>query len=161
LGTFKPSVRITAPVAEPGTVLPRFYGTCRTEGKVLWLGDLSADKKKIDFAMLLGQGYVTGIRRIWLPSKGKLIFSAKSGERIEGAVKAKKWWKKHILYHGSESQQPDPLIVKKEGIAGAQAYRGVAYVMIVGYKLKKAKREIVPIDFELISHTEIEGGGSG
>ncbi len=54
------------------------------------------------------------------------------------------------FYHGDESQQPDALIVAKEGAANAPAYRGLCYIVFERLPLADFGNRIPQLSFELV-----------
>ncbi|MTW15178.1 hypothetical protein GJ689_03035 [Rhodoplanes serenus] len=54
------------------------------------------------------------------------------------------------LYRGDEAQAADPLIVAKQGAAGAPAYRGLAYVVFERLPLARFGNRIPQLAFEVV-----------
>ena len=150
-----PGLRVLAPIAKSGMVIPKAYGTNRMTGYVFWLGNYNKTDHTIDFAMLLQEGYLKGIRRIWADNKGKVIYSAKSTEAIEGAAISASRFRKLRVYNGTADQVADPLMIAKEG--DTPAYRDTGYVMIAGWRLDKSNYEIWPLSFETIASSTDDG----
>src|SRR3546814_10976492 len=55
------------------------------------------------------------------------------------------------VYLGSESQEPDPLVIASEGPADAPAYRGLAYVVFENLQLADFANRIPNLSFEVIA----------
>ena len=73
-----------------------------------------------NFAVGLCEGPIAFVRRVW--ADGKEIDLTKIVMRA------------HL---GDETQEPDPLIVAKEGADNAPAYRGLAYVVFERFPLDR------------------------
>ena len=138
-----------------GNPIPRFYGIYGTAGNIIWLKggtlDVVVKKKKSGgkggssnqttttytffgtFALALGQGPITAIRRMWCGDK--LIYNAGSDdlETIVASNQNAKGWK---LYRGTDDQLPDPDIQADKGAANVPAYRGLAYIVFKKFALK-------------------------
>src|SRR5574337_1026272 len=105
-----------------GANIPRVYGTCPVAGNVVWLeGDKYRVKKKksggkgggsvttykifATFAVVLCEGPIVGLRRLWLGSELVYDGSAATTAGVIKSGKSKGTWK---LYTGTDTQQPDP-----------------------------------------------------
>lgn len=77
---------------------------------------------EVDFAMVIGEGEIDKILRIWFD--GKIVYDITG---TEGLVK--KPGLNFRFYPGSETQLPDPLIEALVGEDLAPAYRGTAYIV--------------------------------
>lgn len=83
---------------------------------------------EVDFAMMIGEGEIGGLLRIWFD--GKIVYDATSG-----TDSIKKPGLTFRFYPGSETQLPDPLIESLVGEALAPAYRGTAYIVFESLQL--------------------------
>lgn len=146
-----PGLRILAPIAKPGIVLPKAYGTNRIVGYIFWLGNYDEEEHTIDFAMVIQEGYLKGIRSIWADNKGKKIYSARTADALEGSISANNYWKNFRIYHGTGDQDPDPLMTAKDG--NSPGYRDSGYVMFVDWDLAKRNYEVWPLSFETVGTT--------
>ena len=54
------------------------------------------------------------------------------------------------VHRGDEDQQPDPLIVAKEGAGNAPAYRGTAYVVFERLPLGRLRQPHAAASFEVV-----------
>ena len=140
-----------------GASIPRFYGTVRAAGNVIWQTDLIEHESKsggkgggtevteytysCSFAILLGAGPILGIRRIW--ADGRLL--SETGEPSEALP--------FVLYLGTEDQMPDPTIEASEGAGEVPAHRGYAYIVFTNMALADYYNRIPQFEFE------IEGSG--
>ena len=86
-----------------------------------------------NFAIALCEGPVGFLRRIW--ADGQLL-------DCSGLVLR--------FYKGDPLQQPDPLIVAKEGADQTPAYRGTAYVVFENFPLSPYGNRIPQFSFEVI-----------
>lgn len=151
-----------------GNPIPRFYGTVATAGNIIWLkgGKLDVVVKKAKrggkggssstaqdtylyygtFALALGQGPITGIRRMWCGDK--LIYNAGSDdiETIVAGNKNAKGWK---LYRGTDDQLPDPDIQADKGAANTPAYRGLVYIKFKKFALKNFGDSLAGAQFKV------------
>ncbi len=138
-----------------GAVIPRLYGRARMAGQVIWATQLdeeiittteSAGGGKgsgpsvsttqynyyANFAIGLCEGEISRIGTVW--ADGKPISLKDVTYRI---------------YQGSETQQPDSLIVSKEGEGNAPAYRGLAYIVFEHMALAQFGNRIPQLNFEV------------
>lgn len=121
--------------AQYGIPIPYVVGKNRVSGNVIW----ASQKRKYttetttgkgggptvvttgyrqDMAILICKGSIAGITRVW--ANNKLIIDGRSESRSLVGV----------LYEGSNSQMPSPVIEAAEGVGNVPAYRGVAYIVI-------------------------------
>jgi len=142
-----------AMAAEEGAAIPRVYGTVRVSSAVIWATRFDETKKRerqggkalgggstvttytysANFAVGLCEGPINGIRRIW--ADGKEIDQTEINFR---------------LYKGNENQNPDALIVAKQGEGNAPAYRGLAYLVFEDLDLERFGNRIPQIEVEII-----------
>jgi hypothetical protein len=147
-----------------GAPIPRVYGRTRIGGQMIWatrfLEVISASvtpatasggkgggatgggsSGEVDFtynyyanfAIGLCQGPNAFIRRIW--ADGTEIDLTLMGPRV---------------YTGTETQDADPLIIAKEGVDNAPAYRGLAYVVFERLPLASFGNRIPQLTFEVV-----------
>ena len=130
-----------------GAPIPRVYGRMRVAGQVIWAtkltehasgGGKGAPRQRTysytaDFAVGLCEGPVAAIGRIW--ADGKEL--DQKGLTIR-------------LHRGTEDQPADPLIVAKEGVGLAPAYRGLAYVVFEQLPLDAFGSRIPQLTFEVV-----------
>ncbi len=134
-----------------GQSAPRLYGTLRVSGAVLWatgLREEGAIAQKLSgggsrtystsVAIGLSARPIRSVGRIW--ADGRLIRDVSGAMSIAGAVR---------VYTGSETQQADPLIVAAEGLGGAPAYRGIAYVVFENLQLGEFGNRVPTLAFEV------------
>ncbi len=139
----------------PGTAIPKIYGRMRVAGQIIWAtrfeevistrseksgskGGIGGKKTKIteysyyaNFAVGLCQGKINRIGRVW--ADGKEIDPGQYNYRI---------------YDGAGDQQPDSLIIAKEG-SDVPGFRGVAYVVFEQIALERFGNRIPQLSFEV------------
>ncbi len=163
LGALTPAQRVEGPrlkelqvqASTEGAPIPRIYGRVRLAGQIVWATRLEEEvrtKKRggkgggpkvktttyhyyANFAVALCEGPIARIERIW--ADGKPLDVEAEGITLR-------------VYHGTETQGPDPLIVAKEGADNAPAYRGVAYVVFERLHLEKFGNRIPQLTFEVV-----------
>jgi len=142
-----------------GAPLPRVYGRMRLAGQVIWAtefeevvstktekaggkGASSQPKTKTteylyyaNFAVALCEGPIAGIGRIWA-----------DGKPFEPRSSSWRWYK------GDETQEPDSLIIAKEGAEAAPAYRGTAYAVFERMALTRFGNRLPQLSFEIFRH---------
>jgi len=158
--------------SEYGGDIPRVYGTVGLSGsQIVWMeknqlkevvkkkksggkGGASTVTKTYSyfatFALMLCQGEIAGIRRIWCSDK--LIYNAGSDdlETIIASNQAAKGWK---LYTGTDDQLPDPRYEADVGVGNAPAFRGYTYIAFYDFALADYSNTLQAAQFkiELIS----------
>lgn len=158
--------------SEYGGDIPRIYGTVGLSGsQIVWMENNQlkevVKKKKsggkggpstvtktytyfATFALMLCQGEVSGVRRIWCGDK--LIYNAGSDdlETIIASNQAAKGWK---LYRGTDSQLPDPRYEADVGVGNAPAFRGYTYIAFYDFALADYSNTLQAAQFkvELVS----------
>ena len=133
-----------------GSPIPRIYGRARLAGQIIWATAFEEETKKTtqggkggpsvttieysyfgNFALGLCDGPIARIGRIW--ADGKLLDT--SGLTIR-------------VYHGTEVQDADPLILAKQG-SDVPAYRGTAYIVFERLPLVDFGNRIPQLSFEV------------
>lgn len=142
-----------------GAPIPRIFGAMRLAGEVIWATDFdevvststekaggkgasSQPKTKTteylyyaNFAVALCEGPIAGIGRIWA-----------DGKPFDPGYTIWRW------YPGDETQEPDSLIIAKEGADAAPAYRGTAYVVFERLALVRFGNRLPQLSFEVFRH---------
>lgn len=142
-----------------GAPIPRVYGRARLSGQVIWatkLEEVVTTRSETsgggkggggggatvtttsynyfgNFAVGLCEGPIGHILRVW--ADGKPLDLSNVTCRT---------------YNGDEAQEPDPLIVAKEGAANAPAYRGLAYIVFERLPLADFGNRIPQMSFEIL-----------
>lgn len=151
-----------------GANIPRTYGTVALSGNVVWLEHNKlkevVKKKKsggkgggggtttktytyfATFALMLCQGEVAGVRRIWCGDK--LLYNAGSDdlETIIASNQAAKGWK---LYTGTDDQLPDPRYEADVGVGNAPAFRGYTYIVFNDFALADYSNTLQAAQFKV------------
>ena len=145
-----------------GAPIPRLWGRMRVAGEVIWATnfeevavtrtDKSSSKggggsaTKIteyeyyaNFALALCEGEIDRIGRVWADGK-------------EFDISGLTW----RLYTGTQSQQPDSLVLAKQGAGNAPAYRGLAYVVFEHLATSGFGNRMPQLSFEVFR----AGGGA-
>ncbi len=131
-----------------GGAVARIYGWNRVAGNVIWASDLerlsvqtsgskgmpSAPEEEIiaNFAVGLCEGEVARLGRIW--ADGRPL-------EIEGLNLR--------FYKGDRTQQPDSLIIAKQGADNCPAYRGLCYLVFESLPLARFGNRIPNVTVEL------------
>src|SRR5690606_14590965 len=108
----------------------------KSSGKGLSSGGSSSSSSQYEyyanFAVGLCEGPITRIGRVWA-----------DGEEIDLAQYT------HRIHYGTEDQEPDSLIVAKEGADNAPAYRGLAYIVFEAMNLARFGERVPQLSFEV------------
>src|SRR5574337_757579 len=145
-----------------GANIPRVYGTCPVAGNVVWLeGDKYRVKKKksggkgggsvttykifATFAVVLCEGPIAGIRRLWLGSELVYDGAAATASGVIKSGKSKSSWK---LYTGTDTQQPDPRYQADKGANAASGWPGLAYIVFYDLPLEKWQNTLAGVQIK-------------
>lgn len=143
-----------------GQMIPIVYGQARLAGNLIWAGTLghrteqdsvggkgglgggSETKTRVyyrSFAVAICAGPIIKLHRIW--ANNTLIYDATVTpiSNPRGAV----------IYQGTETQAPDPVIEAVEGLGKAPAYRGTAYVVFERMELSDFGSMLPSLSFEV------------
>ncbi|HEX8167773.1 MAG TPA: glycoside hydrolase/phage tail family protein [Beijerinckiaceae bacterium] len=150
-----------------GAPIPRVYGRARIGGQLIWAtrfeevanttversgarggkGGLgtSGGQKTVrttyayfaNLAIGLCEGPVGFVRRVWA-----------DGRELDLTTLTMR------LHRGTEDQPPDPLIVAKEGVENAPAYRGLAYAVFERLPLEPFGNRVPQFSFEVVRPVE-------
>ncbi len=147
-----------------GAHIPRIYGRVRLGGQLIWATDFDEEvvtstqssgggkglgggggsetastdyRYYANFAVALCEGTITRLGRVWA-----------DGREINLGTMT------YRLYKGTETQAADSLIVAREGVANAPAYRGVAYVLFQKLALAEFGNRIPQLSFEVYRNIE-------
>jgi len=142
-----------------GAPIPRVYGRARIGGQLIWatrleeVANTSTDRgaqggkgmgggpKTVtttysyfaNLAVGLCEGRIAFIRRVWA-----------DGRELDLSTLTMR------VHTGSQTQDPDPLIVAKEGADHAPAYRGLAYVVFERLPLADFGNRVPQFSFEVV-----------
>ena len=151
-----------------GAPIPRIYGRARIGGELIWAtrfqevanttversgtsggkgggrGSKTVSTTYSYFANLavgLCEGPIGFVRRVWA-----------DGRELDLTTLTMR------VHRGTEDQDPDPLVVAKEGVENAPAYRGLAYVVFERLTLADFGNRVPQFSFEVVG--AVEGVGS-
>jgi hypothetical protein len=137
--------------ASEGSPVTRAWGRVRLSGQVIWAtrfresvtqtgGGKGAPTPRssqysysVSLAIALCEGEIRRVGRVW--ADGNEI----SPDSLQMRV-----------YHGDETQLPDPKIAAVEGVDRAPAYRGIAYVVIEDLELSAFGNRVPQFSFEVV-----------
>jgi hypothetical protein len=165
---------LTIQAASYGTPISILAGCDRTAGTMIWVKGNEIDRRKVEqggkgfmgggvttyqyfasFAVLIGEGPIDGVRRIWADTK--LIYN-KSGASLDSILASGGQTVTHIsgidgdqrVYLGTETQLPDPAIQADKGADNVSAYRGLAYIVFDELPLADFANRIPNISVEYV-----------
>ncbi|MFQ3594889.1 MAG: phage tail protein [Sphingomonadaceae bacterium] len=153
-----PELRFTS--SSYGDPIPQVFGRHRVPGVMIWATQpRRASARKggtpdrrayfCSFAVALSSRKIRKVGRIW--ADGREIRN-KAGEFEQPIVMR--------VYLGTRHQEPDPLIVAEEGLDGAPAYRGLAYVLFENFPLSGFGNRIPSLGFEVWADEDQNESGS-
>jgi hypothetical protein len=137
---------LNAPKSNYGEPIPKPFGTVRVPGNLFWANKIIERSKKKrrgkggggtttktysyfgEFAVLLCEGPIVGIRRIWLNSR--VVYDVRDEASAETKANSAAWASKYLsTYLGTNSQGADSLIQSSVGADNCPAYRHRAYLV--------------------------------
>jgi hypothetical protein len=148
-----------------GIAITRLFGQARLAGNIIWQGDIVEEAVTTshsissgilkpsstisnttylyyaNFAVGICGHVIAGISRIW--ADDVLLYdvnSTASKTLAELGI---------VIYYGTETQTPSPLIESIEGVASHPAYRGLAYATLQRLPLQPYGNRIPRITFEV------------
>lgn len=145
--------------ASYGSPIPIVYGTFRLAGTLIDQTDLKEHKHtsngkggqrqttysySCSFAILLCEGPISGVKRIWADSR--LIW--KDGKTLGTDTDLP-----FVLYLGSDTQGPDPTFEAIHGVGHVPAYQGFAYIVFTDLELSDYYNRIPLLTFEVVAVT--------
>lgn len=148
-------------ISSYGNPIPFEWGTNRHAGTVIWPAILEAVEHEhtesakggpdsttftytMSFGILVCEGPIAGIRRIW--ANKKLVYDVSVGNT--GATQDPAFGDLRI-YLGTETQDPDPLMEAVDGTS--PAYLGYAYVVFENYDVTELNGRVPQFEFEVIT----------
>lgn len=157
-----------------GAPIPFEWGCNRHAGTIIWPRILEAVEHEqtesakggpeqttftytLSFAVLVCEGPISGIRRIWANKKLVYDISAPESDDVLGDALAA-IYDPNVgqirFYLGTETQTADPLIEAMDG--ASPAYRGFAYVVFEDYDVTEMNGRPPQFEFEVITGSETE-----
>lgn len=168
-----------------GSMIPIVFGGDRLTGELIWSQDIKEKKHKNKveggkgggggdttyytytysqtFAVLLCEGPITGISRIWLDGKPWYdvrfesdlnIPTGATGKYVSYEV-SKSREQYFTLYKGTETQTADPTMESFEGSGNVPAYRGWAYMVFEDLPLALVGNHTPNVSVEVIKDGSI------
>lgn len=101
-----------------------------------------------DFAVLLCEGPVAAIRKIWI--NGELKYNVAADASAETIFASALTATSVRLYVGDELQEQDSLIAADVGINDCPAYRGYAYLVVEGMDVTQYSGRPPQMEFEIV-----------
>ncbi len=156
-----------APLSSYGAPVQRTWGSDRVAGSIIWAGPMVETATEESgkggptittysytrsFAVLLGEGEIAAIRRVW--ADGKLVHDLSDGTDLESQAQIDDIGAFMTFYGGSDSQLPDATIEAVEGVGQVEAYRGSAYVVFTDLPLGPYGNRIPLLTFEVSNEAE-------
>lgn len=158
--------------ASYGSTIPRLYGTCAVYGTVVWIennqlretksttksggkgggggGKTTTYSYSATLAIVLCQGPIAGVRRIWAGSK--LIYDA-GDSSATGLIASSAAISGITIYNGDDTQMPNDRMQMTLGAGNVSAWRGIAYAVIEDFQLAEYGNSLLgcPFKFEVMS----------
>lgn len=148
-------------VSSYGAPIPILYGGTAGAGNVIWSTDLvehdvESDGKggrvvtnhtySVSCAILIAEGVIPGIRRIW--ADAKLVYDVSDTADGPTQIASVLFDTYCTFYTGSESQLPDPTMEAALGAGNVSAYRGYCYIVFTDIPLQDFGNRIPNFRFE-------------
>ena len=147
----------TIQLSSYGAQIPIVFGSARIAGNVIWPRNFQVAEHShsesskggpetisysytATFAVLLCEGQIAGIGRVWMNKK--LVYDPNALVTTDPAISARTgpfgqgYPSGMTVYLGTETQDPDPLMVATDG--SAPAYRGWAYIVFENLELTQS-----------------------
>lgn len=167
---------LTTPKSQWGQQIPIVYGRMRVTGNVIWSTDIverstvskggkgMGGKQRTysyfaNFAVLLCEGPILGIGRIWLNNEVwyNVLDWADSSTRTKSFDYRNRFFR---VYNGGNTQTADPLISSIMGAGNTPGYRGRAYIVFENLPLEEFGNRIPAVAAEIITAGTVNGNGS-
>lgn len=150
-----------------GAPIPILSGTTRVAGNIIWSTDLietvttnevgkggpsqtqTTYSYRVSMAILLCEGPVTGIRKIW--ADGKLIYNVSDTADTLTAAASALLAPGITFYPGDELQEPDPTMEAYLGVGNVPAYLGRCYLVLSDFQLEAYGNRRPNITAEIVS----------
>lgn len=161
---------LSAPKSSYGAGIPRCYGSVRLAANLIWSRNIreSVSTQPISggkgggggggtsttysyngtFAVLLCEGEIVGIKRIWLNSK--LVYNISTDADLDTYLSSIDFSNKMRIYNGSSSQVQDSLITATEGTLNTPAYRGRSYIVFDDLPLEEWGNRLPAVSCEVV-----------
>ena len=159
---------LSAPKSSYGAGIPRCYGSVRVAGNLIWSRNIRETVTPGEgggkgggggggtsttysyygtFAVLLCEGPIIGVKRIWLNSK--LVYNIDDDTDLDTYLKSMEFENKMRIYIGSSSQIQDSLIAATEG-DNTPAYRWRSYIVFDDIPLEEWGNRLPAVSCEVV-----------
>lgn len=164
---------LSAPKSSYGAGIPRIYGSVRVAGNLMWstniretvttqqsssgggkgggggtITETTTYTYNGSFAVLLGEGQIAGIKRIWLNSK--LVYNVAPDADAGTYNSSLNFANKIRIYYGTAWQGQDSLIAAYQGSAYTPAYRGRSYIVFDDIPLEEWGNRLPTVSVEVV-----------
>lgn len=161
-------------VSSYGAGIPIIYGGDSGTGNVIWSTDLQEhdvdeDGKggpvvtnhtySVSCAILIGEGPIAGIRRIW--ADAKLVYDVSVDADEQTQLASFIFSDYFTFYPGTETQLPDPTMEAALGVGNVPAYLGVAYIVFNDIPLQDYGNRLPTFRFETSEEATEESTDDG
>lgn len=148
-------------VSTYGAAIPILYGGTAGSGNVIWSTDLvehdvesegkgtvtTSHTYTVSCAVLIGEGPIPSIRRIW--ADAKLVYDVSDSADSVAQAASAAFAQFFTFYQGTEDQLPDPTIEAALGAGEVPAYRGCCYIVFTDLPLEAYGNRIPNFKFEV------------
>jgi hypothetical protein len=155
-----------------GQVRPIVYGTCKVEGKIIWQTPYHEHEHTEDsggkggggteyttytytrsFAIMLCEGTIEAVRKIWI--NGKLEFDFSENSNVAAGMQSGTKINDIKFYYGTDTQLPDPTIESFDGAGNVPAYRGTAYIVFNEYDVTESSGACPVVEVEVVAKASL------
>lgn len=161
-------------VSTYGASIPIIYGGDAGTGNIIWASDLAEHDVEegkgggpvvtnhtysASLALLVGEGPIPGVRRIW--ADAKLVYDV--SDDADGSTQAASslFGSYFTFYSGDETQLPDPTIEAALGVGNVPAYRGCCYLVFTDLPLQEYGNRIPNFRVETSEARQSVGSDGG
>ena len=149
--------------SEYGVAVPRVFGRQKVTGNVIWATDIEERREDTGgkgggggaefryygtFAVLLAEGEIENIGRIWLNNKIVYIPETSDFATLQASNEFRDSY--CAFYLGSNFQDPDPTIQAIEGVTNTPALRNYVYIVFRDLPLRDYGNIIPKVEVEII-----------
>jgi hypothetical protein len=152
----------TVQVSSYGQSIPIIYGGDAVAGNVIWATELQETATEsggkggpevtsysysVSCAILIAEGELPGLRRIW--ADAKLVYDASEDADEQTRAASTAFAEFFTFYGGAEDQLPDPTMEAALEAGNVSAYRGYCYVVFTDLPLGEFGNRIPNFRFEI------------
>jgi hypothetical protein len=167
---------LSTPKSNYSVRIPKVWGAVRLAGNLIWAEPIREKKTKKrrggkggpkvqqttysyygSFAMLLCEGPILGVRRIWLSSK--LVYNVSDdvdAKTLENSIKFRDNYLR--IYTGTATQSPDSLLQASMGAGSTPAYRYRAYIVFDELPLADYANRFPTVTVEVVTVGTVSNG---